>query len=632
MSTSRAKELECILREASDLYYNGGQSNLSDSEFDRLRDELEEIDPHNKFLATVGIPSTDVALQKVKHSMPMGSLKKITTLKEYDTWLNTVSKTVSPSEIAIQYKMDGTSISLCFENGKFVQAITRGDGLVGDDVTHTIKNASGFPRKINVSGKVFVRCECTLPIPVWKKHFSDTANPRNAAAGLVRRLDGDGSEHLACTAFDVLFGNTFSFATEMERIDWLKNAGFDHVPTQVVSCDRDAIEKAIKKVELLRPGLPVEIDGAVLKANRVADQVKLGEHDGRPYWARAWKFAPMGGHTTLDGVEWSVGTHGTINPVAKVAPVAVGGTTIQNVTLHNMDEIERLGVCIGDEVEVIRAGDVIPKICRVVRQGKTRQPIVISKCPSCGSQLDRDGPRLLCSNKDNCNAVQLSRIKKWIAKREIMHLGDANIELLFSQGVVSSIADLYRLTCDEMVEAGLGRRMSEKIFAEIEKSRQCSLADLLGSLSLDMLGRSEAANLIEQGIDTLDQWKSLAAEQIESFPGYQETKANRIASAVRKNWSTIASVASLLSISAVKTTAAFGKLQGMSFCFTGAMENPRKDLERMAIDAGGEVRSVSKELKYLVIADPSSTSSKAVKARQLGINLISEKQFLQMCV
>lgn len=624
-------ELEKQLREASEAYYAGEPSPLSDVEFDKFRDILEEIDPKNSFLAEIGAPSNS-ALQKVTHSIPMGSLKKINTLAEFTTWRNTVSKTVKSLECAVQLKLDGLSIEMIYENGKFAQAITRGDGEIGDDVTHTIKNAQGFPRIISEKSQVSIRCEVMLKIADWEKHFSDKANPRNAAAGLVRRTDAKGSEHLCMFAFDVLFLaakniiiDNNPFKTEADKITWLKAEGFQTTPNRVVKADD--VERIVDGIEERRKRMDIEIDGAVVKLNLITDQEQLGSHHGRPYWARAWKFAAMGAHTVLNDVEWAVGTQGTITPVAKVEPVKVGGTTISNVTLHNMDEIERLGVQIGDEVEVIRAGDVIPKIIRVVAFGKNRTKITIDACPSCNSPVKRDGPKLICTNKA-CSGAQFKKIQKWVKKRDIMFLGDSNLIALWDASVVRSVVDLYELTVDSMVKAGLGKRMSEKILEQIEKSRTATLAELIGSLSIDMLGRSEASNLVGHGIDSLDKWRRLTEKQIESFPGYQATKARRISRGLRDNWDLIEGIVNHVSLATSKPKVKGGKFSGSSFCFTGSMDSPRKELEALVADNGGTCRSVSKELNYLVIADPGSTSSKAVKARKLGVTLISEADFL----
>ncbi|MHA2279561.1 MAG: NAD-dependent DNA ligase LigA [Promethearchaeota archaeon] len=647
---TRILELEDILRRASSAYYGDGDSVLDDQQFDKLRDELEDLDPQNPFLAQVGAP-TDSALTKVQHTIPMGSLKKITTRPEFDTWRSTVSKTASNLEMVVQLKLDGLSVELVYEKGRFKQAITRGDGQEGEDVTHTIRKSKDLPRVISLKDRrVSVRCEAMLRIDAWKTHFAEKANPRNAASGLVRRTDAKGAEHLSLCAFDVLFDKA-PFKTEVHRIAWLKAEGFRATPNKIAQ--PDDVEAVVDAIQDKRDRMPIEIDGAVVKLNDIAEQEKLGEHNGRPYWARAWKFPAMGGHTTLIDVEWSVGTQGTINPIAKVEPVSVGGTTIQNVTLHNIDEIERLGIQIGDEIEVIRAGDVIPKIVRVVSKGKKRKKITIDTCPACGSALVRKrdpslpavrldpqasklikrAPRLYCTNADNCVGTKFKKIQKWVKKRGIMYLGDSNLQILWDTRVVRSVSDLYLMTEARMTTAGVGKGMAKKILQQIDNSRTCSLADLIGSLSLDMLGRSEASNLIAQGVDTLGEWKFLTAAQIEGMPGYQRTKAKRISDAVQANWSLIEAVAQELTITSAKPKPASNKLAGKSFvvCLTGSMSRPRKQIA-VDIEAAGHCVSdrVSKEITYLCQADPNIESSKSKKAKKLGIPIISEKQLVDM--
>jgi len=388
------------------------------------------------------------------------------------------------------------------------------------------------------------------------------------------------------------------------------------------------VRHVVREIEEGRDSSDLCIDGAVIKLNNIENQISLGGHNGRPYWAKAWKFAAMGAHTRLEDVKWAVGVTETITPVGMVTPVLVGGVTIRNVTLHNMDEIERLGVQIGDTIEIIRAGDVIPKVVRVVSEWEERVKIETDQCPECGFGVKRDGPRLVCINSANCYGVQFKQIQNWINKRNIMFLGEANLCLLQDGDLVSIISDLYRLRLDSMVNAGLGKKMSEKILKEIEKSKTCTLADLLGSLSLDMLGRSEASNLIKLGFNSLEKWKNIEAEHIVYLPGYKYTKATRIANAVRNGWPLIEEVANQMTIQDSKQKQTNENSDGKSFCFTGKMKNKRKELEEMAIQNGHSIGSVSKNLDFLVIADPNSESSKAVKARKLGITLVSEQDFL----
>jgi len=633
-STTKAKveNLVSKLKEACNAYYNSDAPIMSDAAFDIAKDELVSLDPSNPFLKTVGAPVSDNKLTEVKHEIPMGSLKKINNSEgEYQTWLNSIIPVTGANPIlSVNWKLDGSSIELVYKAGKFVQAITRGDGEVGEDVTHTIKNAKGFPKQLDEKVDISVRAEALFRLSDWNKFLhKEGKNPRNACAGTVRRTDSRNSEHIHCVAFNILGAKKWQ--TYKEKLTWLNDNGFEVSQTYFVTSN--LVKQVVDQTLANRANLAYEIDGLVISVDNVIHQDRLGEKDGLPYWARAWKFPSMGGFSKLLDVSWDVGTRGTINPVALIEPVEVGGVTIRNVTLHNMDEIDRLGIQIGDDIEVVRAGDVIPKIVRVVKQGSIRKTITCSKCPACDSSVKQDGPFLRCTN-DNCEGVLNKRIMKYIKKREIMFLGDSALDKLIDAGSVTCVKDLYFLTVESMVKAGLGEEMSKKILDEIKKSMDVTLADLIGSLSIDLLGRSQAENIVDGGFYTIASWRNMEESDLLKLGGFQDTKAGRIHKSLKANWKTIEELASILNVKegqAAPKVHSKGSLSGLSFCFTGAANKPRKELLKIVEDNGGTpYDSVDNTLNYLVIADLNSTSSKAVKARKLGIKLITEDQFLRM--
>jgi DNA ligase (NAD+) len=630
---NRVEDLVSKLKSACEAYYNGDDPIMSDADFDRAKDELVELDPNHPFLKTVGAPVDSGELKKVKHEIPMGSLKKINNSEaEFNTWLGSVKPTTGDNPVlCVNWKLDGSSLELVYRNGEFVQAITRGDGEIGEDVTHTIKNAKGFPRKLNEKIDISVRAEALFRLSDWNKFLNkEGKNPRNACAGTVRRTDGRNSEHIHCVAFNIL--GVKKWATNKEKLGWLNDNGFEITQTYFVTPDK--VKKVVDQTLENRDKIAYEIDGLVVSLDNCEHQDALGEKDGLPYWARAWKFPAMGGFSLLLDVVWDVGTRGTINPVAIVAPVEVGGVTIRNVTLHNMDEIDRLGIQIGDDIEVVRAGDVIPKIVRVVKQGSARQKISCNECPACGSKVYQDGPFMRCSAGDSCEGVLNKRIMKYIKKREIMFLGDSALDKLIESGDVSCVKDLYFLTVGKMVAAGLGEAMSQKILEEIRKSMDVTLSDLIGSLSIDLLGRSEAQNIVDGGFVTLAMWKDMKPSDLIKLGGYQDVKAGRICTSLKTNWDIIEGLAAILNVQEGKIQPKVrpkGSLSGLSFCFTGAANKTRKELQKIVDDNGGIFSdSVDSTLNYLVIADVNSTSSKAVKARKLGTKLITEEQFLKM--
>jgi len=632
------EQLVETLQTACDEYYLHGRSSLSDAEYDRLVEKLEELDRDHPFLLSVGTATpTDSALKKVQHEIPMGSLKKITHdegPKAFATWLKSVEHVTGQNpQLSVQHKLDGSSIALTYKEGRLVRAATRGDGTEGEDVTHNIVKARQVPLTISQKGTVHVRGEIILPLAIWQKHLSEeTANPRNAGAGLVRRTDGRNANLLHFFAFDLVVEGDAPINSVQQQIASLEALGFRAVETHVLN--PDGVQPFVEKVNQDRPNLEYEIDGLVVKVDNLEHQQKLGEKKGFPYWARAWKLPAMGGHTVLEDVTWNLRTRGMLSPTAHVKPVSVGGVTITNVTLHNVAEIERLDVKLGDTVEVIRAGDVIPKIVRVVKKADNRRDFVPAEFN--GNKTFRKGPILYMENWEDTDDIKKHRVRKWIQKRNILNIGDSVLDSLWEAGVVRSVFDLYFLTIDKFKQAGVGEGVARRILPEIDKSRKCSMADLIGSLSIDLLGRRQAEIIWrELDVSTFDDWKSLSLHQLAAAPGFGATKAGRIMTSLVNHLDEIKALHDIFEIDTTRApkqpqSKPSGKLGGKSFCFTGKMSRPRAELESKVSANGGTVASVSKNLDYLVIADPSSTSSKAVKARKLGVTLISEDEFMGM--
>ncbi len=618
------KKLEKALRDASQKYYDDGTSPMSDSQFDTKLRELKELDPNNSFLREIGAPVTNIPLAKIPHKIAMGSLSNLFTEEELSTWLKSKRPNI---DFVVQPKLDGISVELVYENGTLIKAISRGDGSIGEDITHTIKRAEGMPRKIGEKGGVSVRCEAIIPISVWKNNLADiTANPRNAVAGIARRKDSKNSNLISCIAFDVLSENT-DWETEEEKISWLIESGFKAVDSNIVSGPR--IMAAIESMEKARDGLPYEIDGAVIKVNSLEYQGKLGENAGRPFWSRSYKFTARSGHTVLKGVTWSVGTQGTITPVAKVDPVHIGGVTVTNVSLHNISEVERLGVTVGDEVEVVRAGDVVPHIIRVVK-GCEGPKITINRCPACGSHTVRRGPFMMCGQGRGCPEARRRKVLAWISKRNIQFLGEKTLDKLISEKVVATIRDLYALNVKLMAKSGVGGVMAKKILGEIEKSRTVTVSDLIGSLSIDMLGRREASNLVEKGLRTIGNFLSIYSDEMAMFEGFQRTKATRICRGIRDAKEEIVRLADVLNVQTKKEHVVIDNCEKKSVCFTGRMMSKRADIEEAATEAGFVVKKgVAKGLDYLVVADPSIVSSKTKKAKTLNVEIITEQEFIE---
>lgn len=612
------------LQEALIAYENSNPI-MSDAEYDALVEELRDIDPDNAFLVKIG---TTNQLGKVAHLMPMGSQTKIITREALRRWLG------GHQNFIISPKYDGCSIELVYENGKFLRAVSRGNGNYGDDVTHTIMKAKGFPRTISDKGTVAVRCEAILPILTWQTHLSSvSANPRNAGAGIVRRLDGENAQLLQCICLFVKRDN--DGLTLAEDLEWLKSEGFT-ISSYVVMSPHDDIEYYVDSwTEIVRDAFPYEIDGLVIAYDSKMDHIE--KDPLLPAWSRAWKFPPRSGFAEIEGVEWSVGIQGSIHPTAMISPVNVAGVTITRVTLHNPNIIKDLGCMIGDTVEVIRAGDVIPKIVRVVKKGKLRNSIEIDECPGCKSKLRHEGGAFhYCSNPHKCPGVQIQILENYIQKREIMHCGPKAIYLMHWVGYLNNIRDFYNLNLNNIIASGVGAVMAEKIFAEITKSRKVSdFSEVIGCIGIDMLGRREAAKLLgllENRPKTGKDWCALTVADIEFLPGFGLEKARRITDSLRYMKELILTLDECIEVVAAEAPVAVGtKLTGMNICCTGKSTRTRKELEAIIVGNGGKmVDGVSKTTNYLVIADVNSTSGKAKDAIKHGTKLITEEDLIKM--
>jgi len=634
--------LEDAIRNAADAYYNA-EPLMPDEDFDRLVDELRRIDPGNEVLKRVGAPPPEAGhLQKAEHAIPMGSLSNATRNGDkanpsYKEW----HAKHGGGRVIVMHKLDGSSIELLYEDGRLKQAITRGDGHVGEDVTRNARRFKGVPEHVpGFSGSV--RGEALLLLEDFREHFADASNPRNAANGTVRRSDGTGAEHISFIAYDLISGDR-QFATHRERLECIAELGFDAVWFRVLDTS-EQVDAVHEEHQNTRDSLPFEIDGLVVRIDEEARFLAMGERHGRPKGAVAYKFRAMGADTELLGVKVTVGHTGQIVPTADLAPVQIGGVTVTSALLNNYGEIERLGLAVGDLVHVVRAGDVIPKVVGVTEEAVSRTPVVPpDSCPSCGSVLTEEGANLFCRNAD-CTERQYRLLNSWVVKRNILYLGDTLLRKLFTDCRIRRPADLYRLTEEFLSGVSLGSGTvgsnATRIMEQIEASKTCSVPDLLGSVGVTFLGRRQAKKLVDQlaAAGTVDPTEQLewilnaGVEDLETLEGIGHRKAEAVHASLLELGPRIRELleAGVRPPSTGEQQPA-GALGGKSFCLTGAMSRPRREIEAMIAAAGGVPASrVSKDLDFLVAADPGSGSSKARKAMKYGVQVISEEDLLGM--
>jgi DNA ligase (NAD+) len=630
MSNNRIKELEVKIFKARDDYYNH-QPTVSDKVFDAWVDELRLLDPTNKAVTSIGSPVVPSEWKKARHQIPMGSLNKVNTPEELIKWSEDIGydpgdRFEPGDKFLVTEKLDGLSIEVIYENGKLTQAITRGDGETGEDVTVNVIKMGNVKSQLPNNFTGSLRGEIIMKKSVHQKHFADKANPRNAASGTCKRLDGVGVEHLDIFFYQAL--GDVDFITEQEQFLWLVNAGLT-TPNWCVIREAEKVNTHWRNYQdVRRATLDYDIDGLVIRIDDLAQQIGLGDHDLRPKGAMAFKFDNETRESVIKEIVWQVGNSGRLTPVATIEPVTLVGATVTRASIYNLAYIEELGLDVGAKVLVARANDVIPRIEELIA-GTGKLALPPKYCPECNSPTEMQGENLVCTNSATCPAQVIGRIKNWIKELNLLEWGDTLVEKLVASGKVNDVADLYKLTVDDIANLDrMGEKSAKKCHAILWDNKEISLEVLLGALSIPMIGQSTIKLIMNAGCDTLEKFGQLKADNFEQVPGVGPTKAKSLADGLIQNQKLILNI---LNNGVVIKGRVDGVLSGKSVCFTGSMNTKRPVLEKMAAEAGGDVKgSVGKGLTYLVIADPASTSSKAVAARKLGTKLISEDEFLDL--
>lgn len=619
----RIAELEKLIAAAKDNYYNR-QPTVSDETYDAWVDELADLDTMNRLVVSVGAPAVS-EWAKVKHEYPMGSLNKVNTQEEMTDWINTYA---SGESLFVTEKLDGISVQVKYVDGKLVQACTRGDGFIGENITVNVAKMQGILERLPKRVSCTLRGEIVLLKSDHEKHFkNDYANTRNAASGIAKRYDGRGCEHLTVVLYKVVRGPEFTTQDEQFKyIDSLKL----RTPSWVLSGMWLGIKTPhdiwVDYQQSKRDRLDYEIDGLVVMINDLSKQFALGEKDLRPIGSVAFKFAPITRETVLRGIVWQTGGTGRITPVAQFDPVNLLGATVENASLYNAKYIADLKLDIGARVLVARANDVIPRVVTVVRStGTMYEPPQL--CPSCSAPTSRDGEYLVCTNHLNCSAQVVGRLSQWIKSIEILEWGETLLEKLVSSGLVRSVPDLYRLTETKLSELDrMGPKLAAKLVTLLHAKKVIPLEDLLGSLSIPGVATSTIKAVIDAGYDDVDKIRAASLGNLSKVSGLGPMKARSLHSWLATKGEVLDELAS---VGVTPQERVKGKFSGVTFCFTGEMVNKRGDLEDMVKSRGGEVKSsVTKKLSFLVLADTSTT--KAVQAQKYGVKCISEDDFLAM--
>ena len=655
----RIEELRRELNYHNHKYYVENAPEISDYDFDMMMHELQrleqehpEFDDPNSPTKRVGSDIT-VDFKTVPHRFPMLSLGNTYSLDELHDFINRIEKEIGQTEFVCELKFDGTAISLTYENGRLIQAVTRGDGTYGDDVTANIRTIRAIPLVLqgNDYPALFeIRGEILMPYASFDKLNAEReangeplfANPRNAAAGTLKQQSSAvvARRGLDCTLYQ-LAGDNLPYASHWDNINKAREWGFKVSEHMRICRSVDEIDEYIRHWDEARKHLPFPTDGVVIKVNRYADQRALGFTAKAPRWAVAYKFKAEQALTTLLSVDFQVGRTGTITPVANLEPVLLAGTTVKRATLHNAEQIALLDIRVGDKVYVEKGGEIIPKITGVElseRPADSKPFEYITNCPECGTPLVRyEGEaKHYCPNQSHCRPQILGRIIHFIRRKamDIDGLGEETVELLFESGLIRNMADLYDLKAAQLaVLPRLGEKSAENIIRSIETSKQVPFHRVLFALGIRFVGETTAKYLAAH-FRSLDAVMNASSEELvqaeEVGPKIAEAIADYFAD--EDNRRIIERLRSAgLQFEAEARERRSDMLAGKNFVISGVFENHSRDQLKEMIEAHGgkNLAAVSANVDY-IIAGRNMGPAKLQKAEKLGIKLISEDEFEEM--
>jgi DNA ligase (NAD+) len=658
-ASKRAEELRRQIAYHDRRYYVLDDPEISDPEYDDLLRELREIEEEHPELRTPDSPTQRVGgapldkFNRVEHHEPMLSLANARNEDELRAWAKRVERQLERLDIEgreIRYvtepKVDGLAISLTYENGVFTRGATRGDGRFGEEVTHNLRTMKSIPLSIDDAPElVEVRGEVYLPLAGFARVNEQRAqegeptfaNPRNAAAGTIRQLDPKiaASRPLSIWCYGAAALRGWKPKSQSESLEWLRDRGFRVNEDISILHGIDEVAERCRWWEGRREALDFEIDGVVVKVDDRGLQRELGVAGREPRWAVAWKFAPTTATTKLKKIVWNVGRTGHLLPFAMLEPVHVSGVTVTTATLHNEEDLERKDVREGDEVVVMRAGEVIPQVVSPIIQKRkkgARRARPPKKCPLCGTPTVKpdDGVFTICPNRTGCPGQQFQHVKHFRGALEIEGLGEKNAYRFLDEGVISDAADIYDLTAERVAELdGFGQTSAENLIAEIEGSKQKPFSRVLYALGIPGVGYVNAESLAEH-FGTMDALLAAQPEQIEEAEGigpvlaeqvYEELHEERMGELIGR----LRKAGLRMELDPSERRVEGGPLEGKTLVLTGTLPDlSREQATKMIRRAGGKVvNSVSRKTDYVIAGD--SPGTKLAKAEELEVEVIDEK-------
>ena len=654
------ERLERLRRQIHELgyqYYVLDQPTASDAEYDRLYAQLLELEAQHPELSSPDSPSQRVGAQaassfaQVRHELPMLSLSNGKDAAEVQAFYQRINRELSreaqldaPLELFCEPKLDGLAIAIRYQNGSFVQAATRGDGEVGEDVSHTVRTIRSVPLSLRADApsSFEVRGEVIFPLSEFNATNERArasggkvfANPRNAAAGSVRQLQPRvaAERQLQFIAY-ALLSDRQQFSSHHEQISALQSWGFKINPLNQLCASVPEVLDYLNLLGERRSSLDYEIDGVVIKVNKLAQQSQLGFIARAPRWALAYKYPPREESTTLLAVQFQVGRTGVLTPVARLQPVSLGGVTVSNATLHNLKELERLNLRLGAKVLVRRAGDVIPQLMQCLSTDDSLPVITIpSQCPSCGHELERDATFLRCPNRLRCQAQLAESLKHFVSRKafDIEGLGDKSIQEMIDLGLVEQPADLFKLSSDKLQQLQhIAELSASKLLQALQQAKQTTMARFVYALGIPEVGSATAALLADYFADDIEALLSASSEQLQSIEGLGPIMAEHIQrfcadSGNREH------IQSLLAAGVHWpqrriSSADEQPLAGQSYVLTGSFASISREQASAKLQALGAKVSASISKKTNILFVGSKPGSKVAKAASLGVETADEE-------
>lgn len=645
----KIKEMQSLIEEIyihNRNYYDLDNPTISDKEYDALCDKLEALEKETGMVLSnsptqrVGGEALD-KFEKKKHEIRLYSMGKIRTFDEVEDFFADMSKFVKNPEYAIEYKFDGLTIVVEYNNGKFIGATTRGNGEIGEVVTEQVKTIKSVPLEIPFKGRLVLRGEGMMTNSSFKnynKHATEPLkNPRNGVAGAIRNLDPKetAKRKLDYFCYDVLFAEGEKFSTQSEIHDFIKRNGFNVGDFfEIVKTEKEA-EEIIRRIDKQKDKLDIMIDGVVIKLNQVTPRDEIGYTNKFPKWARAFKFEAQEVSTMLNDVVWQVGRTGKVSPTAILEPVELAGATISRATLNNIEDIRKKNVYIKSRVFIRRSNEVIPEVLGLAEKYEYSKEIEEPQfCPCCGEKLTKKGPLVYCTNHDNCKEQIVARLTHFVSREafNIEGLSEKTIIQFYDELGVRHYSDLYHLTKQQLL--GLDKFKDKKagnVLSMLEKSKKIELSQFIYGLGISEVGIKTAKDLAKH-FKSLDAIKTATFDEIDSLDDVGEVISSYIVDYFNDEYNKN-EIERLLAVGVTPEYQTAGKsniLDGLTFVLTGTLPNySRPEMTKIIEGNGGKTASaVSKNTSYVIAGE--EAGSKLDKAKTLGIKILTETEFFDI--